>query len=152
MRLLAKILDALARMYRAIKRPIVSSKFKRIGKRFRFDPDGIYLGAGMMEFGDDVFIGKGAYFSTEKGIGSRDSVMLGPCPMIIGGDHNISVVGKRMADVHEGGVNQLVVIDDDVWVGARVLILKGVTIGEGCIVGAGSVVTRCTSTLRYCLW
>src|SRR5438128_953525 len=35
-----------------------------------------------------------------------------------------------------------VIIGDDVWVGARAIILKGVTIGAGAIVGAGSVVTR----------
>lgn len=33
-------------------------------------------------------------------------------------------------------------IGDTVWIGARVLILKGVTIGENAVVGAGSVVTR----------
>ena len=35
-----------------------------------------------------------------------------------------------------------VAIGDDVWLGARVIVLKGVTIGDGAIVGAGSVVTR----------
>lgn len=35
-----------------------------------------------------------------------------------------------------------IVIGDDVWLGARVLVVAGVTIGDGCIVGAGSVVTR----------
>lgn len=33
-------------------------------------------------------------------------------------------------------------ICDDAWIGMNVIILKGVTIGEGAIVGAGSVVTR----------
>lgn len=35
-----------------------------------------------------------------------------------------------------------VVIDDDVWIGDRVMILPGVHIGKGCIIGAGSVVTH----------
>jgi acetyltransferase-like isoleucine patch superfamily enzyme len=35
-----------------------------------------------------------------------------------------------------------VVIGDDVWLGVRVVVTAGVTIGEGCIVGAGAVVTK----------
>ena len=35
-----------------------------------------------------------------------------------------------------------VVIGDDVWIGARVTILSGVHIGNGCIIGAGAVVTK----------
>jgi acetyltransferase-like isoleucine patch superfamily enzyme len=49
-----------------------------------------------------------------------------------------------MFDVHEKlPENDLdVVIEDDVWVGANVLILKGVKIGRGCIIGAGSIVEK----------
>ena len=35
-----------------------------------------------------------------------------------------------------------IVIEDNVWLGTRVLILGGVTIGEGAIIQAGSVVTK----------
>ncbi|MEG0271545.1 MAG: sugar O-acetyltransferase, partial [Clostridia bacterium] len=35
-----------------------------------------------------------------------------------------------------------VAIGDDCWLGANVVVCPGVTIGEGCVVGAGSVVTR----------
>ena len=35
-----------------------------------------------------------------------------------------------------------VIIGSDVWLGVRVIVTAGVTIGDGCIVGAGSVVTR----------
>jgi galactoside O-acetyltransferase len=38
-----------------------------------------------------------------------------------------------------------IVIEDDAWIGARAIILKGVTIGHGAIVGAGAVVTRSVS-------
>ncbi|MBK5222609.1 MAG: acyltransferase [Acidimicrobiia bacterium] len=35
-----------------------------------------------------------------------------------------------------------IIIGDDVWLAARVIVLPGVTIGEGSVIGAGSVVTR----------
>lgn len=39
-------------------------------------------------------------------------------------------------------INKPVVIEDRAWIGCRCIVLKGVTIGEGAIVAAGSVVTR----------
>lgn len=38
--------------------------------------------------------------------------------------------------------NKPIVIEDHVWIGVRVIVLKGVTIGTGSVIGAGSVVTR----------
>lgn len=38
--------------------------------------------------------------------------------------------------------DQDVIIEDDVWVGQNAIILKGVRVGEGSIIGAGSVVTK----------
>ncbi|MGV1009227.1 MAG: DapH/DapD/GlmU-related protein [Dermatophilaceae bacterium] len=35
-----------------------------------------------------------------------------------------------------------VIIGNDVWLGARVIVVAGVEIGDGCVVGAGAVVTR----------
>ena len=43
---------------------------------------------------------------------------------------------------NEGTKSAPVVIEDDVWVGAHCIILKGVTIGARSIIGAGSVVTK----------
>ena len=39
-------------------------------------------------------------------------------------------------------VERDVVVGDDVWLGARVMVVAGVEIGDGCIIGASSVVTR----------
>lgn len=35
-----------------------------------------------------------------------------------------------------------VIIEDDVWIGCNVVVLKGVTIGRGAVIGPGSVVTK----------
>ncbi len=50
------------------------------------------------------------------------------------------------SDYHAAGGSDVVprpiVIEDEAWIGCRVIILKGVTIGRGAIIGAGSVVTK----------
>lgn len=38
--------------------------------------------------------------------------------------------------------NQKVTIGDDAWIGTRVIILPGVSVGKGAIIGAGAVVTK----------
>ncbi len=45
-------------------------------------------------------------------------------------------------DSPQEGATKPVVIEDDVFIGMNALILKGVRLGKGCVVGAGSVVTR----------
>lgn len=69
--------------------------------------------------------------------------MFGPGVTIMAGNHNTSVVGRAMWDVGDKRPidDQPVVIEDDVWVGAGAIILKGVTIGRGAVVGAGAVVS-----------
>ena len=38
--------------------------------------------------------------------------------------------------------NKEIIIEDDVWIGFNSIILKGVKIGRGAIIGAGSIVTK----------
>ena len=73
-------------------------------------------------------------------------MIFGPHPTIITGDHRTDIIGKYIIDVTVSEKLQEndapVVIEDDVWCGANVTILKGVTIGRGSIVAAGAVVTQ----------
>ncbi|QWV95710.1 CatB-related O-acetyltransferase [Geomonas oryzisoli] len=42
------------------------------------------------------------------------------------------------------------VIGNDVWIGANVIVLRGVTIGDGAVIGAGSIVTRDVAPYTIC--
>jgi acetyltransferase-like isoleucine patch superfamily enzyme len=97
-----------------------------------------------MSIGDYTSIPKGSVFYCGVPLTIGKKVVFGPRPTIITGDHRTDVIGKYIKDVREKlPENDLpVVIEDDVWTGANVTILKGVTIGRGSIIAAGAVVTK----------
>lgn len=102
---------------------------------------------GDITFGDYVTIGTNSNFmatGAELKIGNK--VLFGPHCFIMTGNHQINQVGKYITDVtvKTECCDESVVIEDDVWIGAGTIILKGVTIGRGSVIGAGSVVTRST--------
>lgn len=71
-----------------------------------------------------------------------NDVMMGPDVIIFGGcTHNFSRIDIPMI---QQGSRQLpqTLIGNDVWIGERAIIMAGVTIGNGVIIGAGSVVTK----------
>ena len=144
MRLLAEFYFLSFKVYRRILMYLIMPLFKLHGKNFVFDPFGLYS-YNTISVGDDVSISKGATFSaTDSYITIGNKVMFGPNVAIMGGDHNFSQLGRYMYDVHEKkhGDDLPVIIEDDVWVGCNVTILKGVTIGRGSIIAAGSVVIK----------
>lgn len=95
--------------------------------------------------GNDVYIGPGSTFMSEHSlITIGNKVLFGPGVTIMGGDHRFDVIGAYIYDIKVKAKNndQNVTIENDVWVGSRAIILKGVTIGKGSVIGAGSVVTK----------
>lgn len=99
-----------------------------------------------LSVGDGTSIPKGAtFYCTNAPLTIGCKVIFGPHPTIITGDHRTDIIGKCIVDVTDAEKlpeNDLpVVIEDDVWCGANVTILKGVTIGRGSVVAAGAVVT-----------
>lgn len=100
---------------------------------------------------DDSLIPKNSvFYCTLAPIVIGKKVIFGPHPTIITGDHRTDIIGKYIMDIEdqdkfEDGINKYdspVIIEDDVWRGANVTILKGVRIGKGSIVAAGAVVTK----------
>lgn len=100
-----------------------------------------------LSVGDGTSIPKGStIYCTNAPCTIGKKVVFGPKPTIITGDHRIDVIGKHLIDVTDEEKlpdnDMPVVIEDGVWIGANVTILKGVTIGRGSIVAAGAVVTK----------
>ena len=100
-----------------------------------------------LSIGDGTSIPKGStIYCTEALLTIGRKVVFGPHPTIITGDHRTDIIGKYIIDVTADEKlsenDQAVVIEDDVWCGANVTILKGVTIGHGSVIAAGAVVTK----------
>lgn len=70
-----------------------------------------------------------------------DHVMMGPEVVIYTRNHKFD---SKDISIDKQGYSEekKVSIGNDVWIGRRVIILPGVNIGNGCIIGAGSVVTK----------
>lgn len=95
--------------------------------------------------GDNVFIPSGATFlSSNAKIKIGNNVMFGPNVMIATGNHRFDVLGEFMFNVKEKRKqdDEDVVIENDVWIGMNAIILKGVHIGEGCVIGAGTIISK----------
>lgn len=133
----------LAGCFRRFFRLLIKPLFAECGNNVKFSPFDEFSYK-TIRIGNDVYIGRGACFSAKYGITIGNKVMFAPNVTIRGGNHNTGVVGRFMFDVRNKRAedDQPIVIEDDVWIGAGAIILKGVTIGRGSVVGAGAVVTK----------
>lgn len=105
----------------------------------------VFFGLENLSIGNDVSLSRFAHIFCGKApltIGNK--VIFGPAPTIVTGNHRIDVVGKYIADSQEklAENDKEVIIEDDVWIGANVTILMGVTIGRGSVVAAGALVNK----------
>ncbi|MCM1138943.1 MAG: acyltransferase [Muribaculum sp.] len=125
---------------------IYKNAMKSCGKNVYIRPmSSDFKGLENMTVGNNVSIPKGAtFYSTGAQLIIKDNVIFGPKPTIITGDHRIDVVGLPIINSHDKlPENDMdVTIEEDVWTGANIIILKGVTIGRGSVIAAGAVVNK----------
>lgn len=128
--------------------PVWKRGMKHCGKNVYLRPISSDIkGLKNLSIGDGTSIPKGStFYCTEAPLTIGKKVIFGPHPTIITGDHRIDLIGKYIIDVtvdEKLPENDMpIVIEDDVWCGANVTILKGVTIGRGSVIAAGAVVTK----------
>jgi acetyltransferase-like isoleucine patch superfamily enzyme len=69
-----------------------------------------------------------------------DRVLIGYRTQILSSNHCVPPAPQRIFGA--GHTKEAIAIENDVWIGGNCVILAGVTIGEGSVVAAGSVVTK----------
>lgn len=89
-------------------------------------------------FGDGCFVNHGCYFMDGGSITFGDNVFIGPFCGFYTASHPLGAKERNL------GLERAlpIAVGDNCWFGANVSVLQGVTIGSGCVIAAGSVVTE----------
>jgi maltose O-acetyltransferase len=93
---------------------------------------------GTLEIGEQVFINYGCSFGATQLIRIGPRCAIGSYAIIMDNDFH-TLEPERRYDIPPSAP---VILEENVWLGARVIVLRGVTIGAHSVIGAGSVVTR----------
>lgn len=97
-------------------------------------------GSGTLVLGKRSWMGAKCTIGVNERIEIGNDVMIAHDVSIIDTNHNFSDL--EIPIMKQGIITLPIKIEDDVWIGSNVVILKGVTIGKGSIVAAGAVVNK----------
>jgi acetyltransferase-like isoleucine patch superfamily enzyme len=92
-----------------------------------------------LEIGAGTYVNRHTFFDVHESLRVGKNCLIGPGCYFTDADHGHSP-GALIKE--QPMQTQPMVIEDNVWLGAHCIVLRGVTIGSGAVVGAGSVVTR----------
>lgn len=93
-----------------------------------------------LRVGNQVHLGDFVWINASGGITIGDNTIIGVGAVIHSANHRYK--RKNLLIRRQGHDFKCTTIGSDVWIGARAIILAGVTIGDGAVIGAGSVVTK----------
>lgn len=112
----------------------------RFGPRCVIDSDMTLEVTGRLEVGADTVFGHHCTIATRSSVSIGAYCLVAELVSIRDHDHNFKSLDEPT--VAQGACVAPVVIGQNVWLGAKVTVLRGVTIGDNAVVGAGAVVTR----------
>lgn len=97
------------------------------------------LGVGLT-IGDNSAVGAYSFLGAQGGISIGKNVIMGPRVNFHAENHVYTSVDLPIR--LQGEERKGIVVEDDCWIGAGSILLDGVRIGTGCVIAAGSVVTK----------
>lgn len=105
--------------------------------------DAIIPGRPTLIFGDNVQINDRCHIASVMSICIGNNVLIASDVFITDHDHgDVSRATMEIPPALRDLICQPVIIGDNVWIGEKVIILKGVEVGQGAIIAAGAVVTK----------
>lgn len=122
----------------------------KVGKNVRLSRHGTVVNPQEVTIGDNVFISEYFHISAHSFTIGRD-VIIGPRLTVICNNHIFDCIGQSVYDYASNKTFKPIEIGSDSWIGANVTLLPGVTVGQGCIVGAGSVVNKSLPPYTVCV-
>jgi len=127
------------KVFRPIRSFAAKILFRKTGRNINIERRANFGSGSDISIGDNSGIGINAHIRGPLEIGNN--VMMGPDVIILSSSHEFDRIDIPM---NKQGVKAKakIFIKDDVWIGTRVIILPGITIGQGAIIGAGAVVTK----------
>ncbi|MCD8267496.1 MAG: sugar O-acetyltransferase [Parabacteroides sp.] len=128
---------------------LLHQMFGRVGKHSSVDMN-FHCECGKHIFiGDKVIINMNCTFLDDNYITIGNNVLIAPNVQLYTATHPVSA-SERFVENWDEKSGELffrtkalpITIGNDVWIGGGVIVLPGITIGDNCVIGAGSVVTR----------
>jgi acetyltransferase-like isoleucine patch superfamily enzyme len=115
---------------------IIGEKVRIVSRPVRSE-FGIGEGA-TLEIGDRTFINHGCSIAAKQLVRIGANCNIGSHVVIMDNDFHRIEPERRTESPPSGPI----IIEDNVWIGVRAIVLRGVTVGAGSVIAAGSVVSK----------
>ena len=135
--------------FKSSMRKLCKKKFKRFGEGSEFRPGAYADACSNISIGNNVVIRPGTFLFADSAVGGgfimiEDKVSIGSGAHFYTNNHKFSDTTKPIYDqgYSPSTESDSIILREGSWIGAGVIVLPGVTIGQNAVVGAGSVVTK----------
>ena len=132
--------------FNKLKPTAIEEKIAFMKEIFAECGDGCYIelpiwsnwGCHNVHLGNNVYINSNCTFVDDGQIYIGDNVLFGPNVTLATANHPFDKEQRRKALQY----NKDIIIEENVWLGANVVVVPGVRIGKNSVIGAGSIVTK----------
>ncbi|NLK96231.1 MAG: acyltransferase [Clostridiales bacterium] len=116
--------------------------FNACGKNVLLNNDVYISNPKKVEFISNIYVGPNSRFFTEGGLLIKSGAVIGENVTILTSNHYYDKEDLELAPFDERNICGKVIISENTWIGSNTIILPGVNLAKGCVVGAGSIVTK----------